>query len=328
MHQRRFAVPLAALAALGLCGLAEAAPARRRATFGKTERGPGAASGFKLEGPPKLVSLFGDTTTFTHDVDHYLALYESMQRVRDDFSRAVQTAIAELAAHQAAAGPAGTRTCPVERVALPYALSFHLGEDFRRSSGELGRVFAAIRDLDQLGETAGLTPDYRWKVRRVLTLHKSVGIDWREMQAFFQEHLGKELAFFGCDPDALMARGEAAGAAALAKAAERPAPTLQPPTTAKSVAAAKKAKAEAPPPVAATVTFTVDNTSCPGALAVFLDGQPLGKVSGSERGAFAALVGPHDLCLIPDGSPQRCGDLGTVRRTYLHQGWAIQLRCN
>ena len=144
MRQRRIAVPLAALAALGLCGLAEAAPARRRPTFGKTERGPGAASGFKLEGPPKLVSLFGDTTSFTHDVDHYLALYESMQRVRDDFSRAVQTAIAELAAHQAAAGPAGTRTCPLERVALPFALSFHLGEDFRRSSGELGRVHGTL----------------------------------------------------------------------------------------------------------------------------------------------------------------------------------------
>jgi len=316
---------LVALALLvGVTGAAAGAPLRRR-TFGKSEKGKPFSGGFKMEGAPKTDNLFGDTKTFTREVDRYLALYDAMQRVRDAFSRSVQTALAELGAHQAAAGRNGTRTCPTERIALPYALSYHLGEDFRRSQAELGRRYAVIKSLDALGETAGLTPDYRWKVRRTLALSKEITTDWREMQAFFVEHLGKELAFFGCVPEQLIARGEAAGADALTRAADQgPPPTLTPPARPDPL---RGKKPDAPPPVAATITFTVDNTSCPGALGVFLDGQPLGRVAAEARAAFAALVGPHDLCLIPDGSPQRCGDLGTVRRTYLHQGWTILLRC-
>ena len=48
------------------------------------------------------------------------------------------------------------------------------------------------------------------------------------------------------------------------------------------------------------------------------------------RTAFYATPGGHDLCLIADTAAERrkkCGDPGTVRKSYLHEGWTIALRC-
>ena len=44
--------------------------------------------------------------------------------------------------------------------------------------------------------------------------------------------------------------------------------------------------------------------------------------------AQASTPGPHDLCLIAEGAKARCGDPGTIRKSYLHEGWTISLRCN
>jgi hypothetical protein len=273
-----------------------------------------------MEGKPKVDSLFGDSTAFRTEVDHYLALYDSMQRVRDHFSRSVQTVLTTLAARPSTIVK---RSCPEDAIALPYAESFHLGQDFQRSGAELERLYATIKELDALGETAGLTPDYRWKVKRALTLHKEVLTDWNEMKAVFADHLGAELTFFNCDASALVEKGESAGADALAKASSD-APAL-PAKAAES--SKKKAKVDAPPAVAATAAFTIDNMACATPTRLYLDGQLMGPVAANAKATFSSLVGPHDLCLIPSESPQHCGDLGTVRKTYIHQGWTIQLRC-
>jgi hypothetical protein len=53
----------------------------------------------------------------------------------------------------------------------------------------------------------------------------------------------------------------------------------------------------------------------------------MGEVPGGTRSGFQTQAGPHDLCLVDD--PKRtCGQPGTVRRTYLHEGWTITLRCD
>ncbi len=78
---------------------------------------------------------------------------------------------------------------------------------------------------------------------------------------------------------------------------------------------------------ATTVTFYVDNRACPGSQAVFLDGALLGEVPAKSKSAFQALAGHHALCLIGQGSNARCGDPGTLRSAFLHDGWSIGLHC-
>jgi hypothetical protein len=36
--------------------------------------------------------------------------------------------------------------------------------------------------------------------------------------------------------------------------------------------------------------------------------------------------GERSLCLLPPGSAQ-CGDRGTVRQVYLHDGWSVTMHC-
>jgi hypothetical protein len=82
------------------------------------------------------------------------------------------------------------------------------------------------------------------------------------------------------------------------------------------------------PPSRAGILFYVDNTRCRIGTRVTLDGRPLGPVPAATRSAFQAAPGPHELCLIQDGATKRCGEAGTVRKSYLHEGWTIALRCD
>ena len=59
---------------------------------------------------------------------------------------------------------------------------------------------------------------------------------------------------------------------------------------------------------------------------MFLDGKKLGDVPAAQRIGFQTVPGPHDLCLL-DSSQKQCGKPGTIRRSYLHEGWTISLRC-
>jgi hypothetical protein len=82
----------------------------------------------------------------------------------------------------------------------------------------------------------------------------------------------------------------------------------------------------APPRPRARATFYVDNTRCHDPVDVWIDGAPLGQVSPGRRSALVADGGPRTLCLLPPGAPS-CGDRGTVRQVYLHDGWAVTLYC-
>jgi hypothetical protein len=74
------------------------------------------------------------------------------------------------------------------------------------------------------------------------------------------------------------------------------------------------------------ILFYVDNTRCARGTQVILDGKRLGDVPAATRVGFQTAAGPHDLCLLDDAKRQ-CGQPGTVRRSYLHEGWTISLRC-
>src|SRR5262249_48960159 len=136
------------------------------------------APGFHMEGQPQLEIPFGDADAYRKTVDRFLALHDQMQELRDDFSRSVQDVLARVAVPEAGDKK---RHCPEAEIAAPYARAFQLGQQYLRSGHELERAFGQVRDLDGLGETQGLTPDYRYKVKRVLELYKQLLADYREM---------------------------------------------------------------------------------------------------------------------------------------------------
>jgi hypothetical protein len=276
--------------------------------------------GFRMEGDPKIDTVFGDAEAYKRYIDRFYTAYTDMQRTREDFSRNVQAVLASLAADQSAERRGGPR-CPVDAVALTYARAFRLGQLYHRIGKDLEANLISIRDLDGLGETAGLTPDYRWKVAKVFKLYPELLKDFREMKLAFQSQLSGEVRFHGCDAQALIAKGDEL---------EKAGPPPTPPIARIGQQPAKKVEGEKPaPPVTASIaTFFIDNTSCPSALKVYVDASLLGEVGSAAKAAFQSAVGRHDLCLIPSTSPQQCGDPGTLRRTYIHDGWSIMLRCD
>jgi hypothetical protein len=74
-------------------------------------------------------------------------------------------------------------------------------------------------------------------------------------------------------------------------------------------------------------TFYVDNTRCADPVDVWIDGGHIGQVAPGRRSALVADGGERTLCLIVPGAAQ-CGDRGTVRQVYLHDGWATTMYCN
>lgn len=277
--------------------------------------------GFRVEGAPELDLVFGDSEHFKRHIGRFFALDKAMDQTRSAFSHNVQAALEALGDH-----PHGR--CPVDDVAPAFYEARRDGETYRALGAEMENEALLIRQLDDLGETAGLTPDYRWKVRQAHERYKRALVDLREMRVEFMTQLGGELSHRGCSRHQLLARGAEL-------VAEKPTRTAGAGTAAEGGAAA--ASAGVPDPAgddaaeiaapATVITFYVDNQACTQAQSVFLDGALLGQVSGHSRSAFQASEGHHALCLIDASSSARCGDPGTLRTAFLHDGWSIAMHC-
>src|SRR5215831_20451919 len=109
----RWAGPLAAMAAVLGMTVAHAAPG--------AESEP--VTGFRMEGDPKIETVFGDVEQFKRYVDKFYAAFAEMQKTREDFSRNVQAVLATLAADQGAPSRSGPK-CPTDAVALTYTRAF------------------------------------------------------------------------------------------------------------------------------------------------------------------------------------------------------------
>jgi hypothetical protein len=266
-----------------------------------------------MEGQPQLEIPFGDADAYRKTVDRFLALHDQMQELRDDFSRSVQEVLARVAPE---ARDARKHRCPESEISAPFARAFALGQQYLRSGRELERAFSQVRDLDSLGETQGLTPDYRYKVKRVLELYRQLLADYREMKIAFHDQLSGEVRFRGCDPDRLVARAEQAAKDALAQAAAT--------ATGEN---GEKAKSADDVRTAAVVTFFVDNLRCKEPARLYLDQVPLGQVDPTARAGFRTKAGPHEVCLLAASDKKVCGAPGTVRRAYVHEGFTLTLRC-
>lgn len=316
------------------------------------EAGRAAGAGFHLEPRPAFETVFGDAEAYRRTIDRFLTIADRMQQRRDEFARAVQAGLAKLITG------GGKRACPEAEVAGPYARALRLGQEYLRAGRELTRHYEQIKELDRLGESVGLTPDYRWKVRRALEQYQALLVDYREMKVAFHDQFVDELQYASCNLDRLRERADAGplqeeawpapgqpGAPGVAATADRGdkadkpdkalwADTLPdvaggtPRPSKDKVAAKSELPAETPPTPRAGIFIFIDNTRCSAGTRVTLDGKSVAEVPAATRSAVQTTLGPHDLCLVPDGSQKKCGDAGTVRRSYLHDGWTISLRCN
>lgn len=347
----------AALSLIAGLGIAAAAPAR--AAEGIRVEAPAAPEGLSgaAEGArgaalaPRLDDVFGDALAMQRTIDRSLMLAVSLRRLSDDFARAVQDTLGEISRTGAGACPASA--------SRPFGRAHRLGLEYLRVGRELARHHAQVQDGSQLGDGAGLTPDYRARMQKVLTDYEGLLADYREMKAAFHGQLGDELRFAGCDTAVLLAQGATPAGEAAAATWERSAGFEPEPRSAPTPVAAA---APSPPRLALGVPFYIDNSRCRRDHRLWVDGALVGLVKGGQREVFRTTAGPHELCLLTEGAgasapartdavaassvgrstslgvpvahasesqalPIGCGAPGTVRRGYIHEGWTIALRC-
>jgi hypothetical protein len=326
---------------------------------------------FRTDAAPRVDAVFGDVGALRAVIDRFLSLQGEMEGVRDDLSSAVHETLAALAGPPAASTGAGivtvstTKTagapanaCPAS-IGAPYARALAAGGHYLALGQQLQAAYREIRRADDLGDTMGLTPDYRLKVKRTRELHQQLLTDYREMRVAFYDQLGAELRHAGCkigarglatvaaapagqgtnpdDPGAWEIDEPAAEAALDAPAAPRaeapttivvpfapPAPSSSPSGSRTDAAAEPPASASAAP----AIWIEIDNTLCKQPTHLAIDGQALGEIGAGKKVSVRARSGPHEICALPASDGRACGDAGTRRSAYLHEGWTLTVHCN
>lgn len=248
-------------------------------------------SGFLLEGPIELEFGFGDAITLGAHVDRFYALRERMNGLRRAVSRHAATVLGAL--------PASGRYCPAD-VAVPYYRLQRAGELYEELGAELEASYRVVRELEELGESDGLTPDYRWKLEQAHAAYEEILVDAAEMRAAIGSHLQRELRFRRCQLAALLRQGAAQAPGEISVTA---------------------------PLAALRATFFVDNRGCTGSFQLYLDDVLLGTVPAGEKVAFQAEAGSHHLCLIDPRAEASCGEPGTVRVAHVYEGWSMTTHC-
>jgi hypothetical protein len=265
-------------------------------------------SGFRMEGAAEVAVVFGDAASYRHHVDEFYAADEDLLTTRRALTEHIRAVLGSL-------NGARARHCPTDEVAPHYALAARAMERFEQVGTRYQTLHDAIQSLHRIGDTAALTPDYRWKVNRTGARYRRAVDELRELRVVFSTSLGRELAHHRCVARTLIAAGADVVPAAVPRA-------INPPPKPR-----RKVEPAAPAVPARDVTFFVDNRHCTTALSVFLDGEDLGDVPGGGRGVFRALAGRHSMCLVVDGTKVTCGQQGTVRHAFVYDGWSITMHC-
>jgi len=107
------------------------------------------------------------------------------------------------------------------------------------------------------------------------------------------------------------------------------APAASPPTTTPRLAVASpplSAEAAAVG-VAPAVWIEIDNALCNEPTRLAIDGQAVGQIGPRNKTSVRARSGPHEVCALPASDSRSCGDAGTMRKAYLHEGWRLTIHC-
>lgn len=271
----------------------------------------------EVEGTPSIDVPFGDVDAFEAAIDGFIAADLRMAGVRLQLDTRYLEALAALGegpgkdlSKEARRKPR-SRTCPFVQVARPWAAARALERELVRRGLVLEEAYRTVALLAGLGESVGLTPDYRRKVGEIRVAWRRARFGVREVRSELTNQLGRELKSRRCKDDVLVA------------AAARPDLYGRP---AEPVASFGKSTDKAPrPPL--TATLYIDNRECIDPVELWIDGEELGTAPGGQRSAFETRAGQRTLCMLSPGEAGSCGDRGTVRQAYLHDGWSAMMRC-
>lgn len=268
------------------------------------------------EGAPRMELPFGDLSQLRAALDRFGAVAEEMAALRAQVASNVLAAlvvIGEGPSKDVKAARKAPRVCPLVTVAARWDAAHRAMNAFLRAGLELEEAYGVIVTYDDHGETASLGPAQRQKVAAARSGYRAAQADVRELRGALNQQLGRELTRRGCRPELL--------AAAAAQ------PNLYRTVADDAVRTTGTFVPRPPPTEPAAATFYIDNRACREPLSVYVDGTWLGEVPAGQRSALQARVGRRTLCLLPQPSSTTCGDRGTVREVYLHDGWAALLQC-
>jgi len=285
---------------------ADAALVAPRAALGTLDAGGNVA----LQFTPELARPWGDADAIGGALDRYAAVAQAMAQARAGYQRALLGLLGVLnRGPDAPAKPAPVRSCPITRLAPSWAAAQRELAATERLGVDLEATWRFIARHDEAGATASLLPNARTQVAAARKAWKLALADVAELRAEWGRALGPELRAVGCT-DRLLTAAVADPARYHVVEEDQPAPI---PTT-------------QPPRARARATFYVDNTRCRDPVEVWIDGAQLGQVASGRRSALVADGGERTLCLLVPGAAQ-CGDRGTVRQVYLHDGWSATMHC-
>ena len=263
-----------------------------------------------LQFTPELVRPWGDADALVQALERYAAIAQAMARSRATYQQQVLGLLGLLGrGPYAPAKHEPVRRCPIARVATTWAAAQQELGALARLGVDLEATWRFIARHDEVGATASLLPDARTRVAAARKGFRLALADIGELRAEWARALAPELHAVGCT-DRLLAAAVADPARyqLVEDDQAEPIPTTQPPRR------------------AAHATFYVDNRQCPDPVEVWIDGAQLGQVAAGRRSGLVADSGERTLCLLSPGAAQ-CGDRGTVRQVYLHDGWSVTLHC-
>ncbi len=280
--------------------------AEARGALGVLDAGGPIALAYRAE----VVRPWGDAEALTAELDRFTLTATSMAAVRVSYQAHLLVMLGALGQGPAARLPLATpRSCPLAEVAPAWTAAQAELATYAHLGSSLEAAYRFVVRHDDTGATAALLPQARTAVSAAKKSYRVALADVSELRAEWTRSLGPELRRFGCT-DRL-----------LAAAVGDP----------KSYHVIQEDKPEAIPTHMAArakprVTFYVDNVGCPDPVDVAVDGTPVGQVGSHTRSAFLADGGERTLCLLGPNAAQ-CGDRGTNRTVYLHDGWSVTLKC-
>ncbi len=259
-----------------------------------------------IEYTPELVRPWGDRAAIGATLDRFTQSATELAAIRTAYQADFIAILGLVGKGPSAQKPSG---CTVGAIAPLWKRAQASLARYDRVGEELEVAYRYLARHDDAGLTVGLLPNQRLAVRGAKQTMKLALADRGELRAEWARGLAPELRAAGCS-DPLLAAAVANPQRYHVIAEDTPEPTPK----------------QAPPRAKPRSTFFVDNTGCADAVDVWIDGLRIGQVAPGRRSALVADGGARTLCLLGPGAAQ-CGDRGTVRQVYLHDGWSVTMHC-